>query len=104
MGGPAQVTTVTSLTISDNLSLANLDGLGGLQTVSDNLTIRYNDALTSVTGLSSLTQVVNKFNVVHNPILPCGNVALLGDQLNPPPAEAVWCDGNLDCHLLEACQ
>jgi hypothetical protein len=105
LGAPSQVATVDSLTINNNESLENLAGLGGVETVNENLTVRYNNSLTSVTGLSSLTTVVTKFNVVHNPILPCGNVAALGDQLTSAPTEgAVWCDGNLDCHLIEACQ
>lgn len=103
LGNPSGITSVDNLSINQNASLTNISGLGGLETVNQSLTIRYNDSLTSVTGLGSLTQVVTRFNVVHNPQLPCNNIAQLGDQLSPPPEEAIWCDGNLDCDTHPAC-
>jgi hypothetical protein len=103
LGGPSGITSVDNLSVNQNSSLENISGLGGLETINQTLTIRYNDSLTSVSGLSSLTRVVTRFNVVHNPQLPCGNIASLGDQLDPPPEEAIWCDGNKDCENHPAC-
>jgi hypothetical protein len=84
--------------------LLNLDGLGGLQAITENLSIRYNDGLSRITDMSNLTQVVQAFNVVSNPNLPCGDIASLGDQLTSTPAQFSWCEGNKDCDKHPACQ
>lgn len=104
IAGLSELASIGSLSINNNPSLQNVNGFSSLARIEQNLTIRYNDALTSLDGFSALTFVGNKFNVVGNSSLPCGNIAKLGDNLSPPPMEALWCDGNQGCDQIPACQ
>ena len=53
----AKLTTVGSLTISGNHSLAHLKGLSGLTSTSSSLTVSNNDALLDLSGLDNVTKV-----------------------------------------------
>lgn len=104
IAGFGKLGSVGSLSINNNASLQNVDGPSALEAINQNLTIRYNDSLTNLNGLSNLKAVGSKFNVVGNPMLPCGNIAKLGDQLQQLPQDAIWCEGNLNCEAIPACQ
>jgi hypothetical protein len=59
----------TSLIVSNNNTLTNLDGLGSVTALSDTCEVSANLELSDIDGLSNLTSVGVQFSITNNPKL-----------------------------------
>jgi len=66
--GFSQLTTLQSLYVRNNSSLATVSGFPSLESVSDNLEIRNNNALTSISGFG-LLESIRYVYIYGNPLL-----------------------------------
>jgi len=69
------------LLIDGNAKLENLDGLGSLTTIADQLGISENPVLTDISGLSALTQVGGGVYIHDNPMLPACQADAIASSL-----------------------
>ena len=80
--GRSNLTRVGSGTIESNRRLASIDGLSSLTTVDSRLNIVDNEALTIIDGLTSLTAVDGSLTIQDNPSLCQSLVTALLDSLS----------------------
>ncbi|HET9960656.1 MAG TPA: hypothetical protein VFQ61_39565 [Polyangiaceae bacterium] len=98
--GLRNVSTVGSVDISGNASLANLLGLGGIQRIPFNFALTYNAALQTTAGLENLTEVGRQLRITGNSLLlrlrgfsaleRVGELLYIADNPKLASCEAEW--------------
>ncbi len=84
-------TRSAGLIIRNNELLPNLNGLGGLQSIGDNIAIRNNVLLSNVAALSNVIGFNSQLSITDNPQLTAAQINILETALG---VDCLQCSGN----------